>query len=308
MAKYDDSMFPLVIPVFNNPTYLKNFYKQVKEMPFSRIEIYDNASTYPPMVQLLKELAKEPKVKIINLEKNAGPHYVLRTPEIYETMEEVFCLSDPDIEFSKSLPADFLEVLYGLTTKHKYGKVGFAIEVPIEEDFENLFVRMDGTIQKMTDWEQQFWKKEIARTHKGDPVYEANIDTTFALYNKKYFNPQDRYRALRVAGSFVSKHLGFYKQNSIPKEEIDFYKGQNRFSYFSGKYDNLGNPMVEISVHEYTKLVEALESTERDVAALTRSRNEINQQLQKVYNSKSWKLTKSLRNIKNLLFKGSQID
>jgi uncharacterized protein YhaN len=139
-------------------------------------------------------------------------------------------------------------------------------------------------------------------------VYEANIDTTFALYNKKYFNPQDRYRALRVAGSFVSKHLGFYKQNSIPKEEIDFYKGQNRFSYFSGKYDNLGNPMVEISVHEYTKLVEALESTERDVAALTRSRDEINQQLQKVYNSKSWKLTKSLRNIKNLLIKGSQID
>jgi hypothetical protein len=308
MSKYDVSMYPLVVPVFNNPTHLTNFYKQVKGMPFSSIEIYDNASTFPPMIQLLKELEKEPKVKVITLEKNAGPHYVLRIPEIYETLEEVFCLSDPDIEFSKKLPIDFLEVLYELTTKYKYGKVGFAIEIPTEDDFENLFVKMDGKIQKMTDWEQQFWKKEIARTEKGDPIYEANIDTTFALYNKKYFNPQDRYRALRVAGSFVSKHLGFYKQSGIPREELDFYQGQNRFSYFSGKYDNLGNPMIEMTVHEYTKLIEALESAERDVSALTKSRDEMNTQLQKVYNSKSWMLTKSLRNIKNLVFKGNRID
>jgi hypothetical protein len=279
---------------------------QVKEMPFSRIDIYDNGSTYPPMLQLLKDLEKEPKVKSIRLEKNAGPHYVLRTPELYEMMDEVFCLSDPDLEFSKNLPADFLEVLFDLTTRHKCGKVGFAIEIPKEEEFENLFVKMDGKLQKVTDWESQFWDKEIARTENGDPIFEADIDTTFALYNKKYFNPQHRYKALRVAGAYVCKHLGFYKQNIIPQEEVDFYQEQNRFSYFSGKYDKQGNPIVEMSVHEYTKLIEALESANRNISELVVSRDEMNHQLQKVYNSKSWKLTQSLRDIKSLLTKKSK--
>jgi len=307
-AKYDKTMFPLVVPVFNNPTYLANFYIQVKELPFSRVEIYDNGSTYPPMIQLLKELEKEPRVKIILLKKNAGPHYVLRKPELYDALEEVFCLSDPDLEFSKNLPADFLEVLFDLTTKYKYGKAGFAIEIPKEDEFENLFVKMDGKLQKMTDWEQQFWKEEIARTEKGDPIYLANIDTTFALYNKKYFNPQDRYKAIRVAGAYTCKHLGFYKQNSIPQEEIDFYQDQNRFSYFSGKYDNNGNPIIEISVHEYTKLIESLESAERNILTLVNSRDQINYQLQKMYNSKTWKLTRPLRAVKSFFTKGSQID
>jgi hypothetical protein len=290
-------VYPLIIPVFNNPTYLQYFYEQVKKLNFSRIDIYDNSSDYPPMIDLLRRLEIEPKVRVIRLEKNYGPHYVIRNPDIYSSLDEIFCLSDPDIAFSPDLPGDFLEVLKQISEEYEVGKVGFAIEVPEENEFEVLHIKMDGKLQNMKQWESKFWQKKIGATKAGDEIYNATIDTTFALYNKKYFRINDRYESLRVAGRFVSRHLGFYKSNFVPKEEIDFYKTASKFSYFSGRHDSDGNPTIEITVHEYTLMLEELESTLRNNKNLTRERDYLNSKLQEVYTSRSWRLTKRLREI-----------
>ena len=301
-------MHPLIIPTFNNPTYLKRFIEQKSLDNFSSLEIYDNNSSFPPMIQLLQEFEKRDNINVHRLESNYGPHYVLRNPEVYNTLPDIFCLSDPDIEFSSTLPRDFLEQLLTISNKYEFGKVGFAIAIPEIDVLETSQVFMDGQLWHVTDWEKQFWSNQIGASEQGDKIFKTTIDTTFALYNKNFFSPSDRYPALRVAGRFTSRHLGFYKNSTIPKEEKNFYDKLSRFSYFSGKQDAKGAPLVELSVLEYTKIIERLESLEKDVTKLALERDLINKNLQSVFGSKSWILTRPLRSFIKMVKGGKRYE
>jgi hypothetical protein len=289
---------PLIIPTFNNPTFTRNFVAQSKNVGFKNITIFDNNSTYPPMLILLEELSES--CKIVRLDKNFGPHYILRTPDVYESLPTLFCLSDPDVEYSKELPKNFLEILFQISEEFKIGKVGFAMEVPAQDDFINPFMKLDNELWKMEEWEKQFWQKKVG-SYSGHDVFEATLDTHFALYNKKYFDPLDRYRALRVAGKLTSKHLGLYKKTEVPKEEEDFYRNSAKYSYLRGKVDGEKNPIIEITVLEYTQLVEAKESLDRNLTRVTLERDYLNQELQKVFSSNSWKMMTIPRNIIKLV-------
>ena len=290
-------MFELIIPTFNNPTYFKKFITQIDNYDFTKIEILDNNSEYRPMVELLNQLQEQENITIKKLKANYGPHYALRNPEIYASLDQVFCLSDSDIEFSKTLPEDFLKTLFDISEEYKIGKVGFAIAIPELEDLTTPFVFMDGKLKNIQIWEEQFWREIVGRTKYDDPIYKATIDTTFALYNKKYFDPNDRYTAFRVAGNFTSRDLGFSHDKYVDEDELKFYKEKSRYSYFSGNYDTYGNPVVQLSVLEYTRMVEKLESLERDILRLAFERDNLNLNLTKLYGSRSWQLTKPLRSI-----------
>lgn len=291
---------PLIIPTFNNPTFTKNFVEQSINVGFKNIQIYDNNSNYPEMLKLLQKL--DSTCEVIRLQKNYGPHYILRTPDVYQSLPDLFCLSDPDVEYSKSLPENFLEILLEVSEKYQVGKVGFAMEVPKQEEFLNPFMNLDDKLWKMEDWENQFWNNKIGNI-QGNDIYNATLDTHFALYNKKYFDPQDRYKAIRVAGKLTSKHLGLYKNTIVPKEEEDFYRNSAKYSYLRGRIDSGKNPVIEITVLEYTQLIEANESLDRNLRKITLERDYLNQELQKVYNSKSWKILEIPRKIKKLLRK-----
>ncbi len=301
MAKYDDSMYPLVVPVFNNPTYLKNFYEQVRNLEIFEFNIYDNGSTYPEMINLLEELKTLAHVNVYKFQKNFGPHYCLRNPDIYKDLPEIFCLSDPDVEFSKLLPKNFLTEMIEISNEYAVGKVGFAIEIPKEEEFLEPYIKMDGNLQRMVEWEQQFWQNKIGETNNGDPIYLTTLDTQFAVYNKKFFNPQDRYRAIRIGGKYTSKHLGFYKDSIVPAPEQDYYKKLSRFAYYIGNFDEEGNPTMQMPVHEYYLILEKSESLERELKRVSHERDEVNTELQKFYASNSWKILNLLIRFKKFL-------
>lgn len=289
---------PLIIPTFNNPTFTKSFVAQSKSVGFKNITIFDNKSTYPPMLGLLEKL--EESCEIVRLEKNFGPHYILRTPKVYESLPVLFCLSDPDVEYSKKLPKDFLEILFQISEEFKMGKVGFAMEVPTQEEFLNPFMKLDDELWKMEEWEKQFWQKKVGVYSEND-IFDATLDTQFAIYNKKYFDPLNRYESLRVAGKLTSKHLGLYRETEVPKEEEDFYRNSAKYSYFRGRMDQDKNPIIEITVLEYTQLVEAKESLDRNLTRVTLERDYFNQELQKVYSSNSWKIMDIPRTVLKLI-------
>ena len=75
-------MIPVLIPVFNNPTYTRTFVNQLKVLNVENIIILDNNSTYKPMLELLNDLENEHQV--IRLGYNRGPHYALRDFELFE--------------------------------------------------------------------------------------------------------------------------------------------------------------------------------------------------------------------------------
>lgn len=286
---------PIYIPVFNNPTYTKYFVEQLQEIQCNDIYIVDNKSDYPPMISLLKEL--EQKYNVVRLDRNEGPHFILRNQNFYKSLPNIFCLSDPDMELSRNLPKEFLADLLQISNQYKMGKVGFALEVPAEEELKDIELNMEGKIWNMREWESQWWENCIGKSLKGDDLYMTTLDTQFALYNKNYFDPNDRYRCIRVAGRFTAKHLGLYKKTIVPEAEQEFYRNSTRYSYVAGNLSETNIPVFNISVHEYTLLKEELDSLRDNNKILAKRAIELDKELQFFYNSRSWKVIRYLKNV-----------
>ena len=286
---------PIYVPVFNNPTYTKYFVEQLQEIQCNDIYIVDNKSDYPPMISLLKEL--EQKYNVVRLDRNEGPHFILRNQNFYKSLPEIFCLSDPDMELSRNLPKEFLADLLQISNQYKMGKVGFALEVPAEEELKDIELNMEGKIWNMREWESQWWENCIGKSLRGDDLYMTTLDTQFALYNKNYFDPNDRYRCIRVAGRFTAKHLGLYKNTIVPEAEQEFYRNSTRYSYVAGNLSETNIPVFNISVHEYTLLKEELDSLRDNNKILAKRAIELDKELQFFYNSRSWKVIRYLKNV-----------
>jgi len=279
---------PVYISVFNNPTYLENFIEQLENNGVTNVKIVDSNSTFPRMKKLLESI--ERKYEVIRLDTNFGPHYLLRVKKVYDSLPEFFCLSDPDLKLSKDLPIDFINELKIVSESHKIGKVGLALEVPKIDEVLHKDMFLDGKKIGVIEYEMQFWTNCIGKSQTGDDLYRTTLDTTFALYNKKYFNPDDRYQAIRVAGKFTSKHLGGLRESIVPLDEIDFYKSTSRYSYFGGKLNSDNEPSFDITVLEFTKLTELIESLKENVQDLDSKVQEQNRMIQSIYASKRWKL------------------
>jgi hypothetical protein len=250
------------------------------------------------MINLLHSLEKNYQIE--RLKENRGPHFILREIDFYEKLPEHFCLSDPDIEINQDLPSNFMETLLDLSHKYKTGKVGFSLEIPKESELRESHIFMDGKLWRTIEWEQQFWKDEVGKTDFGDEIYKTTLDTTFALYNKKYFDPDDRYKSLRIAGRFTAKHLGSYKDQLVPIEEQVFFSELTRYSYFAGKLDENSEPIFNMKVHEYTKITEEIDSLRRNNKILGNRTIEQDKILQSIFNSQSWKLVSLIRKLMNL--------
>ena len=135
-------------------------------------------------------------------------------------------MSDPDLELNKNLPDNFVDILYELSNKHKIYKVGFALDISDHENFLSCETYNGASIH---NWEKQFWGNKIEDEYE---LYNANIDTTFSLINKKYFNG-NHHEAIRIAGNFTAKHLPWYNnyiKNNIPKDELEIWRKNNKSS------------------------------------------------------------------------------
>lgn len=224
---------PIFIPTFNNPSYCRMMVDQLLGLGLSRIILIDNASSSAEMRQLLD--AMESKANVIRLRHNAGPKYFARNWFFYLRLPQIFCVTDPDIQFNPGLPPDFLQTLAGLTEEHQIGKAGFALKIQDHHAFRDITVNVKGQSHDIVSWESQFWQQQIATTKAGDPIYRADIDTTFALYNKKFFTRKKAgfYRAVRVAGDFTARHLPWYRDSGINLAEERAYAAAQKFSWYA---------------------------------------------------------------------------
>lgn len=196
---------PVVVVSYNNWRYVDNTITQLKKyMPSDQIIIMDNRSSDSKTRQYLDSTP----IRVIHQKENVGPWITdTKNRNVYDEMPDQFALTDPDLQFHPDLPHDFLHILYELSTQHRAYKVGFALDI---SEPSLLYQDNDYTKGKsIVDWESQFWKRHIPdSTHD---LYEAEIDTTFALINKKYMKGKQ----IRVAGRFTAKHLPWYVDNPL---------------------------------------------------------------------------------------------
>jgi hypothetical protein len=195
---------------------------QLQVYKLNDITLIDNNSTYPEMLELLQRIQND--VRVIRLSRNHGPHYFARNWLFYFRLPNIFCVTDPDIRFNSAMPGDFVDVLKEATNEFAVGKAGLALDISDVSKMRSDRIKHEGKDYSIWEWEARFWQHQISVTRAGDPIYKAAIDTTFAVYNKAFFNKKDFERAVRFAGRFTARHLPWYLDNGLPKEEEEFYR------------------------------------------------------------------------------------
>ena len=223
-----DGDIPVLIPAFNTVTYVRDMVRQLRERGQRRIVIIDNASTYGPMRQYLA--APDEGVTVIAGAHNAGPRHALVDPAQFDALPRLFCLTDPDLLLNPDTPADFLAQLAALTERMAVGKAGLALDIADPAALRQESFRIGPRDWKIWEWEAQFWQDQAGTMPGGDPIYRASVDTTFALYNKRYFDPRQFTVGLRVAGRYTCRHRPWYPDAGLPPDEEAFYKHTARDS------------------------------------------------------------------------------
>ena len=224
---------PVVVPCFNNPTYTARMVSQLRRLGFRRIVLTDGGSTYPPMRDLLN--APGEAVSVVLLSENPGPRHVFLDPVTFAALPRHFCVTDPDLAFNPAMPVDFLDDLAALSARERVGKAGLALDLSDREAMRDEPIQIGERTWQIWEWEEQFWRDELPPLRRGgDPVYRAPVDTTFALYDKTFFDPDHFLEAVRVAGRFTCRHLPWYRARELSEEEERFYRSTQSGSYYLG--------------------------------------------------------------------------
>jgi hypothetical protein len=219
--------FPVFIICYNQYTYVKSMVEQLQKYPNLKIYVIDNKSTFPPLVKYLKSI--EDKVNVLYQEQNYG-HKVYERDDIIALGGDKYIVTDPDLILNEKMPLNFVEIMSNLSDKYRTNKIGLALDIKNNIDLNKKFSIRDSpdrSEKTIAELENPFWIRRV-----NDPDYEmyhADIDTTFALINKKYYNKGSRSNSIRIAGDFTCIHRPWLKnyENELTEGEKDFYLNKN---------------------------------------------------------------------------------
>lgn len=212
----DFKAIPIFIVSFNRLDCLKKQISYFESKGYTNLHIVDNASTYKPLLEYLKSSP----YKVYFLKENLGHKVVFECPEFKEIISKnYFVVTDPDVIPVEECPDDFVEVFYDVLKAHKdVTKVGFSLKI---DDLPNHYALKNEVIK----WESIFYKNSYK--YKNKTIYEAILDTTFALY-RPYKETRDFLKALRVGYPYEARHLPWYCDLSKPTEEDVFYNNLDK--------------------------------------------------------------------------------
>ena len=179
----------------NLVTTLKNTVDFLLKEDRVEIIIFDQDSTYPPLLEYYKTCS----VKVVYTGVNSGPHNW--NNYIPEFNDMSFILTDSDCSYD-GVPNDWLDKMINVLDNTDIFKVGFSLRV---NDLPNTTLTFSVKCTEMHYW-----------TNRSEYGYIADVDTTFALY-RPYSSFS--YRALRLDVPYTIKHEMWYlTKENIPKE------------------------------------------------------------------------------------------
>lgn len=205
------SRIPILINNFNRLAYPLQLIRFLEQCGFEKIIIIDNKSTYPPLLEYYRGCPH----KVIQLDHNYG-HLAFWKSGLYSKFKwDYFVCSDPDVLPVEECPKDFIVRLKSVLDKNSHlDKIGFGIKI---DDLPATF-RLK---EKVIAYEKRYWQKEVQ-----PGIYDAPIDTTFALY-KPLSNLKNgevyTLSAYRLSHPYMIRHLSWYVDSSNLSEEENYY-------------------------------------------------------------------------------------
>jgi glycosyltransferase involved in cell wall biosynthesis len=237
-----DDDIPIIIPVFNTATYLSSMVEQLEKLNLTNIIICDNGSTYPPMLQLLDELSN--KYHVVEWGKNMGPRVYTEDKDICSKMPKNFIVTDPDLLFNPEMPKRAIDKMKRIIDTYGISKTGLAIDIDSPDERKRFF-----NAHQVDLWERNYWSRKVEQYPERDDLYAAPIDTTFCLYDRDKFlleidgvpgKMTCNTSAIRIAGRFTCRHMGWWEEQPLTEEEYDFYKNTHTWSSTENEKKRLG--------------------------------------------------------------------
>lgn len=209
-GKIDFFDIPIFIISFNRKDTLQQCIERFQHDGYRNLIILDNHSSNEDLILYLKSL----KCKVYFFKKNYG-HHVLWDCGIFDDIiqHQYFVLTDPDVLPIENCPKNYVEQFYEILLKYpQKTKVGFSLQL---DDLPDTYKYKYDIIR----FESFYWEKRLKYKF---PIYDAPVDTTFALYrptggthNKTFYD------GIRTGYPYVARHLGWYVDNF---SQEDYYK------------------------------------------------------------------------------------
>lgn len=241
LKTFSDSDVPIVIPVFNTVTYTRHMVEQLTNLGLTdNIIVCDNGSDYPPMIDYLNEISNF--YHVVFWGENKGPRYYTENKDILLSMPEYFIVTDPDLILNEQMPKNFMDKMKRIVDMYGVSKAGCAIEISDPEERSRFF-----NADQVDRWESNYWTRKLEQYPERDDLYAAPIDTTFCLHKRDKFAQEIDFArmtcntsAIRIAGRFTCRHMGWWAEQPLDKEEYEFYKKTHTWSSTEKEKEKLG--------------------------------------------------------------------
>lgn len=201
---------PIIINNFNRLTFPLQLIAFLEKCGLTNIIILDNNSTYPPLLKFYETCA----YKVVRERSNHG-HLAFWKSGLYNIYKwNYFVYTDSDVVPIAECPANFIVKFKETLDKYKsLDKIGFGIKI---DDLSDRFQFKPEVIT----YEKRYWEKQIAPN-----LYDAPIDTTFALYkpfSNLIYDQAYTLKCFRFGFPYLIKHLPWY-MDTIKMTEEDIY-------------------------------------------------------------------------------------
>lgn len=209
------SQTPQDIPIFiicrDRLEPLEKLIDWLEKHGLRKIVLIDNDSLFPPLVEYFDKTPYQ----VLKLYRNVG-HTSPWTLSIVRALipDEFYVVTDPDVIPIEECPSDVMSYFLGVHKRFAaYQKVGFGLRI---DDLPNKYPLK----QQVIDWETQFWQQKL-----DDEIYEAGVDTTFALY-KPFTYFYMLHPSIRTGYPYVARHLPWYTSPKEVTKEEEFYRAR----------------------------------------------------------------------------------
>ncbi|WP_418130554.1 glycosyltransferase family 2 protein [Variovorax sp. 278MFTsu5.1] len=211
---------PVFIISFNHLTYLQRSIAYFERAGFKNIHVIDNASSYPQLVEYLR--ASPHKVHYMGVNYK---HTVLFDSLKFKKLVDssYFILTDPDVLPVEECPFDFLYAFFDVLLSYpEKNKIGFSLKLDDLPDHYELK-------ENVLEWEGRFYEK--SKAHGSLTIYDAPVDTTFAVYRpRKEWRTSDFFSAFRMGYPYEARHLPWYRDLSKLTSEEIYYRSLDQGS------------------------------------------------------------------------------
>ena len=217
---------PIIIPVFNQLTYLRNIINWWKwYCPENPIYIMDNGSTNEELISNYNHKTFEfiSGAKVFRYRENSFiTNLTDLVKNVVEMEYEYYVISDPDIMPHPNTPVNFLEIWKEAMERMHLHRIGFgSITKDLPDTLNEKAMIVGNEAELLAGKDFELIVDGIPR--KG---YKAPIDTTFCLYKTQNggwsapMNGKDWGNCVRMFEAF---HLGWYIDGEKLNDEMKFY-------------------------------------------------------------------------------------